>query len=821
MKPIILVSDRTDFAGLENYFSKFGPGIDFRFDLSECTAIPGKFDKALVFVRLKSGSAIAFPELAAMFEGSEIRLVFLTGRDDGEIRRYFKNDVFAWLDIPIKKRELEMLICYYDKFFSSGATSVYNDEVYEGDYDSVNELYTDEYQHGPADTVILEKQTKLLKTGEEKHRIIFESMPMISVQGYNNRREIVYWNSASEQLYGYSREEAIGRRVEELIIPDELKEKVIQEISDYFLRNIEIPPTELSLLRKDGSRVYVYSSHLIFTNSSGRKELFSVDLDLTQIRRHQLIQDVLSDIAAATNTSENLQDFLETLRDSLSRVINTRNFFVALYNEHDNTFSLPVFVDDVDNFRSFPAGRTLTGYMIEKNKPLLLNESEIYALEKDDLIDRIGTPCKLWLGIPLRKDEKPVGALVFQSYTDNTVFDETDIRTLQIVAEQVSGAIERKARQEQLRESERAMRTLISNLPGIAYRCRLDKTWAMEFLSEGFTELTGYKVEDCIGSKEFSYADIIHPDDRNEVFEQISGATGRNESYHLIYRIIVDSSCVKWVWEKGSAVSDEFGNIIALEGFIIDITDRIEMEKQIIAAKEKAEEADRLKSAFLGNLSHEIRSPMNSIIGFSQLLKTEKIAEPATQYADIILQSSRQLLNVINDIVDMSKIDSGQILVRKTRFDICSLMNKLKNYTVDNLSLYPGRVLDIRLSLEKVTDDRTVYSDEKLVSQIMTHLINNALKFTESGSIEIGCIFDNDDVVTLYVRDTGIGISCDNHELIFERFRQVDERITRNFDGTGLGLAISKGMTLLLGGTIGVESQPGSGSCFYFSIPVK
>jgi PAS domain S-box-containing protein len=788
MRPIVLLANYPDSAEIKEYFKRVSFNIEAVYEISQRSEILKDYSQALVFVRLQGKDKNLRQELVSIFDRSGISIVFLADAGDNTARTGDQNNVFAYLDLPIIKRELEMLIHHHELIMNA----------------------TDCRHSG-----------ELISDREERFHSLFESMPKIAVQGYDSMRRVMFWNGASEKLYGYSSEEASGKRIEELIIPDEMKDKVIKEIGDYFNQDTEITASEMSLSRKDGGRVHVYSSHSIFTNFAGDKILYSVDLDLTQIKRHQLIQEVLSEIVAATNSSDSLHEFLQSLRKSLSRVINTRNFFVALYNEADNSFSLPLFIDDVDKFRSFPAGRTLTAHMLSLNKPLLLTQEEMTGLEDQGIIDRVGTPCKLWLGIPLRRENKVKGALVFQSYTDETVYDETDIKTLQIVAEQISVAIERKARQEQLRESERAMKTLISNLPGIAYRCKFDSLWTMEFLSDGFTILTGYPVENFISGEKSFYSDIIHAGDKTDVSEQVIKAVAGRESYHLVYRIITCSRVIKWVWEKGSGVFDENGDIIALEGFIIDITDRVEMEKQIISAKEQAEEANRLKSSFLANLSHEIRSPMNSIMGFCELLKSEKAEEPVSQYIEIIVRSSRQLLNVINDTVDISKIDSGLMPVRNFMFQIEDLMNALGKYASEQVLLHGKKSIGIKHASFSSLNGYKFYSDENLISQVMSHLINNAIKFTDKGIIEIGFEIKDDRYISFFVKDTGIGISPENHEIIFERFRQVDETATRNFDGTGLGLAICKGIAQLLGGSIRVESNPGNGSAFFFNVPVK
>ena len=805
MRPIVLLAEFPGSESLKNSFEELSFDIETVYGISESQRVIEDYSDALVMFEPGSGGLDQISRMRALYKDSGNYLIVLKDKKDNGITSCFGDDVFAYLNLPLSKREIEMLVHYYEQIplitgRGNGRSKLSGNQVDNKDPD----------QPG-----------KILSESTEQYRKVFESMSMISVQGYNERREVIFWNDASEVLYGYSREEAMGRKLEDLIIHDEMKDKVIEDITNYAGLNIEIPASELVLKRKDGTSIHVFSSHAMITNIKGEKEIYSVDLDLTQIKRHQLIQEVLSDIATATNTSDDLQDFLKTLKDSLSRIINTRNFFIALYNEEDNSLTLPIFVDDVDQFRTFPAGRTLTAYMINKNQPLLLKEEEMAALEDQDMIDRVGSPCKLWLGVPLRRDEKVMGAIVLQSYTDDTIYDETDMRTLQIVSEQISVAIDRKARQEELRESERAMKTLISNLPGIAYRCKPDESFTMEFLSDGFSSLTGYDANEFIGNKRYIYSDLIHPDDRSGVWETVNRETSRNEPYYLVYRITVKGDLVKWVWEKGRGVYDDSGNLVALEGFIIDITDRIEMEEQITLAKERAEESDKLKSAFLANLSHEIRSPMNSIVGFSQLLMAEKVNDPVSQYVEIIFQSSRQLLNVINDIVDMAKVDSGQMLVRKKDFNPEVVIDSMKKYAKEQLQNYADKQVIILVSAHPAPEDVTLFSDEILVRKVMVHLINNAIKFTDRGSIEIGYDIDKDNVFRFFVRDTGIGISSMNHKLVFERFRQVDERTTRKYEGTGLGLSISKGIIGLVGGNLWVESSEGSGSEFYFTIPGK
>lgn len=800
-RPIVLLAPVAVSEMIKEVFSKLLFVFDAVYDISEIAELLVKYPSAIV---------MAFPgplnrnvnpggedQNGSFFENTGITLVSLMQPDDNDNIPFRGNDSFAWLGFPPGRRELDMLIQYHQ-----------NIPAESGD-------------HGGTAGHNESRATESQPEYRERYKRIFDSLPMVSIQGYNLDRDVVFWNKASETLYGYTIEEAVGRKLEDLIIPGELKQRMLDDISNFLKYNRPIPPAEYLLQRKDGKRVPVFTSNVIITNNAGEKELFSIDIDLSQLKRHQLIQEVLNEIAASISISGDLPDFLQSVRFHLSKIINTRNFFIAFYNEADNSFSLPIFIDDKDRFRSFPAGRTLTAYMISLNKPLLLNEEQMNELEERGEIDRIGSICRQWLGIPLKRDGRITGAIVLQSYSDDISYDDTDMRTLQIVAEQVSIAIDRKAAQEALRESERALKTLISNLPGIAYRCRFDRSWTMEFLSDGFTLLTGYPVGDCIENRKMSYSDIIHPDDREKIWVQVEDAVSLDKPYHLVFRIITASGSVRWVWEKGRAIFGEGKQVIALEGFIVDITDRIEMENQVIAAKEKAEESDRLKSAFLANLSHEIRSPMNSIMGFSQLLKSGNTSGSVSEYADIIYQSSGQLLSVISNIVDQARIDTGQVNPAKKPFRPSALMKRLEKQALELLLVYDKNDVAISACPDAGSENLVLESDEELVCRVMMHLVNNALKFTEAGSVEFGFNIAGDNSIEFFVKDTGIGIPGKYHDIIFERFRQADEGITRNFDGAGLGLSISRGIAELLQGNISVISNEGKGSEFYFALPLK
>lgn len=247
-----------------------------------------------------------------------------------------------------------------------------------------------------------------------------------------------------------------------------------------------------------------------------------------------------------------------------------------------------------------------------------------------------------------------------------------------------------------------------------------------------------------------------------------------------------------------------------------DVTDKKKAEKELIDAKERAEESDRLKTSFLHNVSHEIRTPMNAIMGFSTLLNDKNVTEQERcQYAGIISQSSSQLLSIINDIVDIANIESGQVRPNISEMNVNNSLRMLSeqfSYKKSNISIILHTPLDDNSS--------TIITDSTKVIQVISNLINNAFKFTNEGTIEIG-YESKPDFLEFFVRDTGIGIPQEHLNRIFDRFYQVDASGARQYGGTGLGLSICRAYVGLLGGKIWAESKLEEGSVFRFTVPFR
>jgi len=293
------------------------------------------------------------------------------------------------------------------------------------------------------------------------------------------------------------------------------------------------------------------------------------------------------------------------------------------------------------------------------------------------------------------------------------------------------------------------------------------------------------------------------------------------ESYQLELELVRPDGCIRNVNVYGGASACKNGDFNELYGTVQDITRQKESEQELIIAKEHAEESDRLKTAFLANISHEIRTPMNGILGFAELLKEPNLTGNDQQdYINIIEESGVRMLNIIDNIIRISKIESKQsdISISETNINeqiksIYSLFKEEADQKGIGISFYN--------SLPE--DQSRILSDPKIINIIVTNLLKNAIKFTKEGFITFGYV-KKGKFLEFFVKDTGVGICKEKQKIIFERFRQVSESFSRDYEGAGLGLSISKAYVEMLGGKIWVKSSSKNGngengSTFYFTIP--
>ncbi len=337
----------------------------------------------------------------------------------------------------------------------------------------------------------------------------------------------------------------------------------------------------------------------------------------------------------------------------------------------------------------------------------------------------------------------------------------------------------------------------------------------IEYVNPKFCETTGYSEQELIGQNPRLLKSGAVPGD---FYKELWGTILSGNVWRGAMLNKKKDGTLFWESATMTAIKNDKGIITNYIAIKEDISARKQMEAELIHAKEKAEESDRLKSAFLANMSHEIRTPLNSIIGFSELLGDPDFEpEQKEEFIKAIVENGNSLLVIISDIMDFLMLEARQMKIRKELFSSKKLMADMIN---DFSKKASSRGIEIRLDDFQNQPDILVESDLYRIRQVFNNLIGNALKFTIEGYIEVGFRIVEEKIL-FHVRDTGIGISPEFHQTIFERFRQVDTAKTRRFGGNGLGLAISKNLVELLGGQIWVESEPQKYSDFFFTIPIK
>jgi len=476
------------------------------------------------------------------------------------------------------------------------------------------------------------------------------------------------------------------------------------------------------------------------------------------------------------------------------------------------------------------------------NDIILLINSDLRIVEANDMaLVTYGYTREEFIGLPLEDIRAPetisdikeqIGRVyAFDSATFETIHKRRDGSTFPV---EISSRIvkiegldyfqtigrditERKSVEESLKESEEKFRKIFEESPFPMVMT------AKEFIilqaNKSFCDMIGYSDEEL---KSLTFRNFTHPDYIGKDEIMLMRLVAREiPIYHTEKQYVCNDKRVIWGSTTVSIIRNNRGEVQFFMAMVEDITSRKKAETELILAKEKAEESDRLKTAFLHNVSHEIRTPMNAILGFSTLLKEpDTTTEEQVQYLDIISQSSNQLLSIINDIVDIANVEAGQV---KMNYRDVNLNNVLRS--LNEQFNYSGNELRIPVYLATgLTDEEAnIRTDSTKLIQVLSNLLNNSLKFTKSGRIDFGYT-RRDGFIEFTVKDTGIGISAEHLSKIFDRFYQVNAAKSRQVGGTGLGLSICKAYVELLGGEISVESEPGKGTKFTFTIsyvPVK
>lgn len=420
---------------------------------------------------------------------------------------------------------------------------------------------------------------------------------------------------------------------------------------------------------------------------------------------------------------------------------------------------------------------------------------------------------KSFAALPLRNGEEVIGVIGISSKDE--IDYEFKAKFLETLAAEISMAFVQAEAHELITQNENRMRIIVEGTPNLFfYTQNMDAD--VTYISPTVYNITGYTVEQWLNQRHwFITNSLINNEAKKRTRDNLSGKIINDPIFIEIkhaygYPILLE------VYENPIIVD---GKVIGLQGVAHDVTERklaqdrlASQNIELISALEKAKQIDRLKTIFFANMSHELRTPLVGMLGYSDLLK-EELTGDEKEMASKIYISGKRLLHTLNQILNYSEIESGSVELLITPVNVIELLN-------DELELYKivAKQKGINLNQEYPSESVIINSDEKLLQSVIGNLINNAIKYTDSGSVSL-IVNEIDASIIIKVRDTGIGIPEAKFDLIFEEFRQISEGVNRQFDGTGLGLAITKKYILLLGGQISLESEIGKGTTFAIILP--
>ncbi|WP_322550866.1 PAS domain S-box protein [Flavobacterium psychraquaticum] len=420
--------------------------------------------------------------------------------------------------------------------------------------------------------------------------------------------------------------------------------------------------------------------------------------------------------------------------------------------------------------------------------------------------------------IPLYDNDVFLGFLGFDDCHSERIWNKEEFNILQTLADNISSAIIRINNEEAIAESEEKFRLLANNIPAAVFLVKYNEARTKVYLNDEIEKLTGYSKEEFMQNK-ISLTDLYHPEEQKLNIKIVEAAVANKKAYKITCRLLNKNGNYVWVEEFGEAVIIN-NKTEYIEGVLIDITERKIAEEAVIA-KDFAESSNKAKSEFLANMSHEIRTPLNGIIGFSNLLLDSELTEIQKQQLDTVNQSAATLLDVVNDILDISKIEAGKLIINKEKTSLHAIVNQ----SVDMMKFMAHhKNLELIINIHKNVHC-AIWTDEIRLKQILQNLLSNAIKFTLEGQIELEVssitINKRESKIKFSIKDTGIGIKKENKEKILEAFTQEDNSTTRNYGGTGLGLTITNSLLKLMNSRLEIESKPDVGSTFSFELELK
>lgn len=368
---------------------------------------------------------------------------------------------------------------------------------------------------------------------------------------------------------------------------------------------------------------------------------------------------------------------------------------------------------------------------------------------------------------------------------------------------------DRKTAEKALKENESKFRKLASLLPVGIYQ--VDANGNTTYVNDSLQLIIGARLSNILDG---SWVEQIHPEDRNKTKLAWQNTSQENKPYSIEYRIKKGNGTLIYVLEQAQPMFNHLGESIGYLGTIIDISEQKRHQK-LLQDKQIAENSLKFRSDFLASMSHEIRTPLNGIMGLSEILLNTNLNKEQASKVQNILSASKDLRSIVNDVLNLSELEAGKVVVNNEKFVVVDLIETIaERYNPE------AQAKGLALSFEVADEEIRLHTDRRRLTQVLSNLVRNAIKFTEQGQVRVDAKLNKENQLLIEVTDTGLGIPPRDLKKLFQDFSQLQHTTAQNLEGTGLGLSISKKMMELLGGTIGVRSKMGVGSTFWIALPI-
>ncbi len=641
----------------------------------------------------------------------------------------------------------------------------------------------------------------------------------IGIWEWNVPAGTIKFNGNYAFILGYQNEELPSQadKWKNLIHPDDLT-KAIEIINNHFSKPDSAYEMELRMWHKDGHWVTILDRGSVISRSADGQPLLMVgthtDISIIKEAQKQVAQNetrLNSMVSLMQKASAGVKDLLEFALEEALQLTESQIGSIYIYNEANGKFEMETCsnkdmeqgsIPPSDCFEITDAG--ILGEAVRQKMPLILNNfKEEHQLTKG--YPEGHTPVEKFMTVPVNSNNLIV--MVVAVANKETDYTNSDILQLSVLMDTIWRMIEKKKSDTQLKKlsvaTEQSPASIIIT----------DMEGRIEFANDRFISTTGYAFEELKGH----ILRVLRPAHTPEpTYTELWDTIKSGKNWKGEHQNKRKTGEVYWEAVNISPIRNNEDRITNYVVVSEDVTHEKAMRLELIAAKEKAEENDNLKTAFLNNLSHEVRTPLNAIVGFSEFLMDETIAaDKRAIYSKTILKSSTQLLNLMENIINMAIIESGQVKFNKAQVSINQLLNDVYNQ-ISVTTTKKDITLRVNSMISKVNDE--VIIDQTKVVQILFNLLGNAFKFTEKGMIQFGCKIEGSQLV-FHVEDTGVGFPEEKRDLLFEKFRQGKNSITGLNDGMGLGLSISKSYIDLMGGSIKLDSTPKQGTRIEFAVP--